>query len=74
MTVADLPLLKGVSDPQISPDGRSVAYVRTTSDYQADKITSVIVIVDAASGRDSPRDVRHRAAVVTGRPVAGTAG
>jgi dipeptidyl aminopeptidase/acylaminoacyl peptidase len=50
MTVADLPLLKGVTDPQISPDGRSVAYVRTTSDYQADKITSVIVIVDATSG------------------------
>ena len=50
MTVADLPLLKGVSDPQISPDGRSVAYVRTTSDYQADRITLVIVIVDAASG------------------------
>jgi len=50
MTVADLPLLKGVTDPQISPDGRSVAYVRTTSDYQADKITSVIVVVDAASG------------------------
>ena len=50
MTTGDLSLLKGVSDPQISPDGRSVAYVRTTFDYQGDKTISVIVIVDAASG------------------------
>src|SRR5579864_5675382 len=50
MTTGDLSHLKGVSDPQISPDGRSVAYVRTTVDYQGDKTTAVIVIVDATSG------------------------
>jgi len=50
MTTDDLSLLRGVSDPRVSPDGRTVAYVRTTFDYPADKVASAIVLVDAASG------------------------
>jgi len=50
MTADDLALLRGVSDPRISPDGRTVAYVRTTMDYAADNATSVIVLLDVASG------------------------
>ena len=50
MTAEDLPLIKGVSDPQLSPDGRSLAYVRTTTDYMADKATPEIVVIDASTG------------------------
>ncbi len=50
MGFEDLPLLRGVSDPQLSPDGRTLAYVRTTTDYEADKATPEIVIVTVASG------------------------
>jgi len=50
MTVDDMPLLKGVSDPQLSPDGRLIAYVRTTTDYIADNATPEVVIIDVASG------------------------
>jgi dipeptidyl aminopeptidase/acylaminoacyl peptidase len=50
MTAVDASLLRGVSDPRLSPDGRWVAYVRTIVDYAADRSTSEIVLVDVATG------------------------
>ena len=38
-------------DPQISPDGRFVAYVRARADVQADRWTSELCVVDRATGR-----------------------
>ena len=40
----DLGMLKGVSEPQLSPDGRWIAYQVRTTDYDADVVTGEIVV------------------------------
>ena len=52
ITVKDLLSLHRISDPQISPDGRSIAYTAATPDLSADRIASNIWMVPA-SGADS---------------------
>lgn len=47
---ADLTRLRGVSDPQISPDGRRVAFVVTTASDEKDAYFSNIWIVGADGG------------------------
>jgi dipeptidyl aminopeptidase/acylaminoacyl peptidase len=39
-----------VREPQISPDGKRIAYVRATGDYKADRTDSELVLLDVASG------------------------
>ena len=51
MTLADLPLLKPVASPQLSPDGRSVAYVVVTNDFTTGAEAPELVIADLATGR-----------------------
>jgi len=51
MTTEDMALEKGIADPRLSPDGHAVAYVRTTTNYTTDVITSEIVVLDLASGK-----------------------
>ncbi len=51
LTEADLALLKGVSDAQISPDGSLVAYTRTTTDYARNVVSSEVVLVNATTGQ-----------------------
>ena len=53
-TGADLFDIELASDPQISPDGRTIAYVRRSSDVMTDKLRSTIWLVDVASGRQRP--------------------
>lgn len=53
-TGQDLFSLAGATDPQISPDGARVAYVRMTADVMSDKEIPSIWIVDVASGRQTP--------------------
>ena len=48
--VKDLFRLRMVSDPRISPDGRSVAFVHTTFDYEKDEYVSDIWMADAKTG------------------------
>jgi dipeptidyl aminopeptidase/acylaminoacyl peptidase len=50
MTLEDIFSLKSVSDPQLSPDGRWVAYVVTEVDLKAGESNSDIWIVPAAGG------------------------
>lgn len=50
MTLEDLFTLKSVSDPQLSPDGRWVAYVVTEVDLKAGESNSDIWLVPAAGG------------------------
>jgi dipeptidyl aminopeptidase/acylaminoacyl peptidase len=50
ITVNDLLALARVSDPQISPDGRWVAYVVSRADRQANRMASNLWIVPAAGG------------------------
>ena len=53
-TGADLFDLEVATDPQISPDGRTIAYVRKSNDIMTDKARSTIWLVDVATGQQHP--------------------
>ena len=53
-TGADLFGLTVAADPQISPDGRRIAYVRQTNDVMTDKAVRSIWLIDVASGEQTP--------------------
>jgi dipeptidyl aminopeptidase/acylaminoacyl peptidase len=53
-TGADLFGLSIAADPQISPDGRTIVYVRRSGDIMTDKMLSSLWLIDVASGRQSP--------------------
>ena len=53
-TGRDLFDLSAASDPQISPDGRTVAYVRRTADIMTDKARSSIWLINVATGEQRP--------------------
>lgn len=55
MKVEDLFRFKRLSDPQISPDGKYVAYVETVVDLQANKTSSSIWL--APTSRGEPRQL-----------------
>jgi len=46
--------LQVAADPQISPDGRSIAYVRRQADIMSDKMKGSIWLVDVATGAQRP--------------------
>ena len=50
----DLFNLEVATDPQISPDGRTIAYVRKSNDIMTDNARSTIWVVDVASGQQRP--------------------
>ena len=51
---ADLFKLEAARDPQISPDGRQIAYVRQSGDVMSDRNRPSIWLVDVATGRQRP--------------------
>jgi dipeptidyl aminopeptidase/acylaminoacyl peptidase len=53
-TGADLFNLEWASDPQISPDGRTIAYVRQSNEIMSDKAHPTIWLVDVATGQQRP--------------------
>ena len=53
-TGSDLFGLTIAADPQISPDGRTIVYVRRTGDVMTDKMQSSLWLIDVASGRQTP--------------------
>jgi dipeptidyl aminopeptidase/acylaminoacyl peptidase len=53
-TGADLFNLEVATDPQISPDGRTIAYARKSNDIMTDKARSTIWLVDVATGQQRP--------------------
>ena len=53
-TGRDLFNLSAADDPQISPDGRSIAYVRRSNDIMTDRARSAIWLIDVASGAERP--------------------
>jgi dipeptidyl aminopeptidase/acylaminoacyl peptidase len=53
-TGADLFDLEVATDPQISPDGRTIAYVRKANDIMTDKARQTSWLVDVASGQQRP--------------------
>jgi dipeptidyl aminopeptidase/acylaminoacyl peptidase len=61
-TVRDLARQVRLSDPQLSPDGKTVAVVETRADLESDEFRSEIVLVDVASGNLRPLTrARHHA-------------
>ncbi|MFO8060265.1 MAG: S9 family peptidase [Bacillota bacterium] len=61
----DLFLVQHASDPQISPDGKSLAWVRTSLDADSNSYLSSIYLTDLATGRSrrittGPRDTHPR--------------
>jgi dipeptidyl aminopeptidase/acylaminoacyl peptidase len=54
MTIQDLLTAVRVSNPQLSPDGRQVAFVRTTTDLASDKRNADIWVAPA-DGSAPPR-------------------
>ncbi len=50
LAVDDFFKIRGVDDPQISPDGRWVAYTVATSDLEKDKMKTRVWMVPAAGG------------------------
>ncbi|MEN2784954.1 S9 family peptidase [Sphingomonas qilianensis] len=53
-TGSDLFGLTIAADPQISPDGRTIVYVRRTGDVMTDRLQSSLWLIDVASGRQTP--------------------
>ena len=51
---ADLFDLEMASDPQISPDGGKVVYVRRSNDIMTDRTRSTLWVVDTKSGQQTP--------------------
>ncbi len=56
LTVDDYFRILTVDEPQISPDGKWVAYTVTTSDIEEDETTSRIWMVPAAGGEPVAHD------------------
>ena len=54
LTVDDYFRIKGVDGPQISPEGRWVAYTVTTSDLEEDEVSSRIWMVPSGGGEAVP--------------------
>jgi dipeptidyl aminopeptidase/acylaminoacyl peptidase len=63
-TVRDLARQVRLSDPHLSPDGRTVAIVETRADLESDEFRSEIVLVEVASGHLRPltRERHHAGA------------
>ena len=53
-TGSDLFKLEAARDPQPSPDGRTVAYVRQSGDVMSDRNRAAIWLVDIATGKQRP--------------------
>ena len=75
MEVEDLFRIKRVSDPQLSPDGRWVAFVITGVDKSTNKSNSDIWVLPSAGGEprrltDSPKHDRHPRWSPDGRSIA----
>ncbi|MBC2779048.1 alpha/beta hydrolase family protein [Parasphingopyxis marina] len=54
LTGSDLFSLEVAADPQISPDGRWIAYVRRSGDIMTDRFRPTIWLVDTRSGEQVP--------------------
>ncbi len=54
LTAGDVFQFEQVSDPQISPDGRRIVYVRQFADIQSDRFYSNLWIVDFDGGNHRP--------------------
>jgi dipeptidyl aminopeptidase/acylaminoacyl peptidase len=61
-TAADLVRLKRLSDPQVSPDGRYVAFVLSETDMEANKRPTDLWLIDLQQKEPTPRRLTQNAA------------
>ena len=54
LTGSDLFNIEVATDPEISPDGKTIAYVRSSADIMTDKARQTIWLIDVASGQQRP--------------------
>ena len=54
LTGGDLFNLEWAGDPEISPDGRTIAYVRESNDIMNDNVRRSIWLIDVATGQQRP--------------------
>jgi dipeptidyl aminopeptidase/acylaminoacyl peptidase len=54
LTGADLFALEVAADPQISPDGRWIAYIRRSGDIMTDRMRASIWLIDTKTGVQTP--------------------
>jgi dipeptidyl aminopeptidase/acylaminoacyl peptidase len=54
LTGSDLFNLSVATDPQISPDGKTIVYVRRSNDIMSDRARSTLWTIDVASGGQAP--------------------
>src|SRR5262245_33923756 len=78
ITFEDFAAMKAVSDPQLSPDGKTVLYAVRTTDVDANRrsTTTFAMALGGGSGRAFPDDTVHAAEArwsPDGRRVAYTA-
>ena len=50
----DLFFLQAASDPQISPDGTHIVYVRRSGDIMVDQMRSALWLIDTRTGEETP--------------------
>ncbi|HVS36666.1 MAG TPA: S9 family peptidase [Gemmataceae bacterium] len=67
MKIDDLFAFKRVSDPQISPDGKTVVYVVGEVDFAANKISSSLWLA-ASDGKSEPKRLTNAAGKKDGHP------
>jgi dipeptidyl aminopeptidase/acylaminoacyl peptidase len=70
LTSLDVFDLQWVSDPEMSPDGRSIAYVRMSFDIKTDRARGVIWLVDADGKHARPLSGATRSAMPRWSPDA----
>jgi len=61
-TAYDLVSLHRISDPQVSPDGRHVAYVMRETDREANRGRTDLWLLDLSARNPAPRKLTHHAA------------
>src|SRR6187200_1768398 len=79
MTFEDFAAIKSVSDPQLSPDGRTMLYAVRTTDVEANRrsATTYVQTLGSSAARAFPDDTTHAPEArwsPDGRRVAYTAG
>lgn len=60
VTIRDLARIVRLSDPHLSPDGRSVALLESRADLETDEYVTEVVLVDVASHHARPLTVGRR--------------
>lgn len=69
LTIADLEKIVRISDPQISPDDKSVAVVVSRVNMKKDRFDNELVLIDLASGRSRTLTTRKGASAPRWSPT-----